>query len=137
MIRNPQVLLILTLARVLPTVSNIDNIIAQVDLDAQLLEPSVLDFCQGSARNPAHLESSFNTTRNLDVEIIDPPLLDSCQTTPVIESTVPALPISNSGCNVLQQSLIKQTDPNQLVSQSFSSDSEVSCDPEPDGYSSL
>ncbi len=29
-----------------PTVSNIDSSIAQIDLDAQLLKPSVLDFCQ-------------------------------------------------------------------------------------------
>lgn len=74
-----------------PTVSNIDSSIAQVDLDAQLLKPSVPDFCQGSAKNPAHLESSFNTSRNPDVEILEPPILDSCQTTQVKESTVPTL----------------------------------------------
>lgn len=120
----------------MPTVSNIDSSIAQIDLDAQLLKPFVLDFCQGSAINPAHLESSFSTLRNPHVEILESPILDSCQTTQVVESTVPTLPISNSGCSVLQQSHIKQTDHPRLVNQPFYSDPEVSCDLAPDGYSS-
>ncbi|XP_016342441.1 uncharacterized protein LOC107689064 isoform X3 [Sinocyclocheilus anshuiensis] len=119
-----------------PTVSNIDGSIAQIDLDAQLLKPSGLDSCQCSAINPPYLESSFSTSRNPDAEILEPPILDSCQTIRVVESTVPTLPFSNTGCNVLQQSLIKQSDHLRLVNQPFSSDPEVSCDLEPDGYSS-
>ncbi len=61
-----------------PTVSNIASSIAQIDLDAQLLKPSLLDFCQGSTMNPANLESSFSTSRNPDVEILEPTILDSC-----------------------------------------------------------
>uniref|UniRef100_A0A8C2DT44 C2H2-type domain-containing protein n=1 Tax=Cyprinus carpio TaxID=7962 RepID=A0A8C2DT44_CYPCA len=119
-----------------PTVSNIDGSIPQIDLDTQSLKPSVLDSCQCSAIHPPHLESSFSTSRNPDVKIPEPPILDSCQTIRVVESTVPTLPISNTGCSVLQQSLIKQTDHPRIVNQPSSSDTEVSCDLEPDGYSS-
>ncbi|XP_026059269.1 uncharacterized protein LOC113043898 isoform X2 [Carassius auratus] len=117
------------------TVSNIDSSIAQIDLYAQSLRPSVLDSCQCSAINPPYMESSFSTSRNPDVEI--PPILDSCQTIRVLESRVPTIPISNTGCSVLQQSLIKQTDHPQLVNQTFSSYPEVSCDLEADDYSSF
>ncbi|XP_050961781.1 uncharacterized protein LOC127162905 isoform X3 [Labeo rohita] len=118
-----------------PTVSHIVSSIAQIELNAQLLKPSVLDSHKCSAINPSDLEFSFSGSRNTDVEMLQPPILDSRQTTLVVESRVPALYISNTGCNVLQQSTIKQTDHLRLVNQLFSSDPEVSCDPEPDGYS--
>ncbi|KAK2916151.1 hypothetical protein Q8A67_000525 [Cirrhinus molitorella] len=94
-----------------PTVSDIVRSIAQIDLDAQLLKQSVVDSHQCSAINPFDLESSFSTSQNLVVEMLEPSILD----------------ISNTGCNVLHQSPVKQTDHPQLVNQVFSSDPEVSC----------